>query len=93
MLDEERRRRLTCAHGGMGDEPAEEGEVRRHSLDDRLLERGAQAVERLTPRRAVCDQLREQRVVGGAHLVTLLDARVDANTRRQPQPFDPSRLG
>src|SRR5207244_3270933 len=92
VLDEEGRRRLAGTHGGVRDEPAEEGEVRRHPFDFRLLERGAQAVERLGPRRAVRDQLREQRVVRCADLVALRDACVDADARRQPQPRDAPRL-
>ena len=37
---------------------------------------------------AVRDQLRDHRVVGDADLVALLDARVDADPGRQPQPLD-----
>ena len=71
---------------GVRDEPAQERQVRRHALDHGLGERGGEPVERLVARRAVRDQLREQRVVGGADLVALVDARVDADARGQPQP-------
>ena len=62
----------------MRDEPAQEGEVRRHAVDVGLGERGGEPVERLRARRAVRDELREQRVVARADLVALLDAGVDA---------------
>jgi len=73
-------------------EPAEEGQVGDDALDLGLVERGGKPVERLFARVAVRDQLRDHRVVGGADLVALLDARVDANVRGQPEPLDPPRL-
>ena len=77
----------------MCDEPAEEREVRRQALDHGLGERVAQAEQRLVTRRAVGDQLGDHRVVGNAHLVALLDARIDADARRQAESLDPARLG
>ena len=50
-------------------------------------------VERLVARLAVRDQLRDHRVVGDADLVALLDAGVDADAGRQPQPLEPAGLG
>ena len=51
MLGEERRRRGARAYVGVGDEPAEEREVRRHAVDIRLCERSGEGVERLVTRR------------------------------------------
>ena len=79
-------REVGVAEGGMGDEPPEEGQVRRHSLDDRLVQRGGQTVERIVAVGAVRHELRDHRVVGGPDLVALLDARVDADRRRKAQP-------
>ena len=70
----------------MRDEPAQERQVRDHALDLGLCERGAEPVERLGARVAVGDQLRDHRVVGEPDLVAFLDARVHADTRRQPKP-------
>ena len=92
MLGQERGRHAAGAHRGMDDEPAKKREVRRHAGDLGLGERLAESLERLVPRRAARDQLRDHRVVGGADLVALLDARVDANVRGQPEPLDPPRL-
>jgi hypothetical protein len=93
MLDEERGRRLARAEGRVRDEPAQEREVRHHAVDLGLGERRPETVERVGPRRAVRDELRDQRVVGEPHLVALLDAGVDADTGRLPQPLDAARLG
>ena len=82
MLGQERRRRLAGADDRVGDEPAQERQVRGHSADLGLGERVCQACERLGARRPVRDQLRDHRVVGGADLVALLDARVDPDVRR-----------
>ncbi len=92
MLDEERRRRAAGAQLGVRDEPAEERQVRVHALDDRLRERGREPVERVLPRRAVRDQLREHRVVPEGDLVSLRDARVDADRLRQHESRDASAL-
>ena len=78
---------------GMRDEPAEERQVRRHAADLGLRERVREPGERLGARRPVRDQLRDHRVVAEPDLVALLDARVDADARRQAQPLDPSRPG
>ena len=86
MLDEERGRRLAGAHHGMRDEPAQEGQVRRHALDLGLGAGRRASRERILARRPVCDQLRDQRVVSDADLVALLDTRVDPNVFGQPQP-------
>ena len=77
----------------MGDEPAQEREVRRQALDHGLGERVPQPEQRLVARRPVGDQLRDHRVVGDAHLVALFDAGVDADARRQAESLDPARLG
>ena len=77
----------------MGDEPAEEREVRRHPLDDRLVERLREPVEGLRSVGAVGDQLRDHRVVAPTDLVSLLDARVDADPRGQAQAAHRPRLG
>ena len=76
----------------MVDQPAQEGQVRDQARDLGLGERRGEPVERLVARRAVGDQLRDQRVVARPDLVTLLDACVDADAGRQPQPSDPAGL-
>ena len=76
----------------MGDEPAQERQIRGHPADLGRGERVGEPVERRRARRRVCDQLCDQRVVAGADLVALLDAGVDAHSRRQPQPFERPRL-
>src|SRR5207245_6284861 len=58
----------------------------------RLRERAAQSVECFAARRAVRDQLRDQRVVRDPDLVALLDAGVDANLFRQTQLLYPPCL-
>ena len=63
----------------MRDEPAEEREVRRHALDDRLVESVGEQVERCVAIGGVCDELRDHRVVRRADLVALGDAGVDAD--------------
>src|SRR5438105_11779280 len=93
MLDKERRRRVACADEWVRNEPAEEREIRRDALNLCLLDRTVETVERLVARRAVGDQLGDQRVVGEADLVTFFDARVDADSIRKPQPLDPAGLG
>ena len=77
----------------MRDEPAQEGEVRRQSLDCGLGERVTQPEKCLVARRSVRDQLRDHRVVADPDLVALLDSRVDADARRQPEALDAARLG
>ncbi len=77
----------------MCDEPAEEGKVRRHAADLGLGERVAEPRERLGARRPVRDQLGDHRVVAEADLVAFLDARIDPDTRGQPQSLDRSGLG
>jgi hypothetical protein len=72
--------------------PAQEREVRDHALDLGCRQRLTQAGERLVAIRAVRDQLRDQGVVGGADLVPLLDASVDADLLREPQLLDPPGL-
>ena len=67
------------AYDGVGDEPAEEGEVRRDPSHLRLGERGCEEVEGFVPVAAVRHQLRDHRVVREPDLVALLDARVDAH--------------
>ena len=69
----------------MGDEPAEEREVRRDALHDGLRERRLEPFERLVAVVAERDQLGDHRVVARADLVAFLDARVDADVRRQPE--------
>src|SRR6266498_69761 len=88
MLRQERRRRVARANRWMGDEPAQEREVRRHALHHRLGECVPQAVERLGARGAVGNQLRDHRVVREADLVALLDAAVDADIDRKPQALE-----
>ena len=83
MVGEERRREVGGDEGGMADEPAQEGQVRRHALDDGRVERLGQPVERLGAALAVSDQLRDHRVVGDADLVPLGDAGVDADPVRE----------
>ena len=80
-------------NAGWRDEPAEERKVRDQASDLGLRERLREPVDRRVPRRAVGDQLGDQRVVPRADLVALLDARVDADAGRQPQPLDPAGLG
>src|SRR5262245_36132483 len=88
MLDEERSRRVACADGGMANEPAEEGKVRRDALDLRLREGGGEALERVDARVAVRDQLRDHRVVGDPDLVALGNAGIDADPSRETQTLD-----
>src|SRR5918992_5300454 len=88
MLHEKRRGRVAGADRWMRDEPPQEREVRRHAVDLRLLQRVAKTIERLIARRAVCDQLRDHRVVGESNLVALLNAGVDANSVWKRQPLD-----
>ena len=98
MLREKRRRRLARAHDRMRDEPAQEGQIRRHALDARLGERGHERAERFVTGRPVGDQLRDHRVVREADLVALLDAGVDPHraawdtVSRQLEPLDPAGL-
>ena len=75
------------------DEPAEEREVRRHAADLGLGERVCEPRERLCPRRAVGDQLRDHRVVADADLVAFLDAGVHADPGRKAEPLEPPSLG
>ena len=70
----------------MRGEPAQERQVRDDAADLGLAQRGREAVVRLDARLAVGDELRDHRVVRGADLVAFLDARVDADACRQPQP-------
>jgi hypothetical protein len=76
----------------MRDEPPEEGKVRRDPFDDRLVERSGQAVEGGITVGAVCDELRDQRVVPRADLVTLGDAGVDPDALGKLQTRDRARL-
>jgi len=85
-------RQLPAAERGVRDEPAEKGEVRRHSLDDRLVEGSCKKVERGVAVVRMRDELRDHRVVAGAHLVPLGDPRVDANELREREPRDPPVL-
>ena len=72
----------------MGDEPAQERQVRRQPADLCLGKRRAQVREGLAPTLRMGDELGDQRVVADADLVALLDAGVDANRLRQPEPLD-----
>ena len=76
----------------MGDEPAQEGQVRRDAADLGLGKRVSEPRERLGPRRPVRDQLRDHRVVADADLVALLDAGIDADPCREAQPLERPRL-
>ena len=77
----------------MGDEPAEEREVRRDPRDLRFGERVREAIERLHPCGAMRDELRDHRVVAEADLVALLDARVHTHDiARQPKALDAAGL-
>src|SRR4029078_8678932 len=77
----------------MGNEPAEEGEIRLHAADLSLAQRGGERIERFLPRLLVSDQLRDQRVVGDQDRVAFLDALVDADGLGQPQARDRSGAG
>src|SRR5207237_3448762 len=77
MVGEERGRRPPGPQRRVGDEPAQEGQIRADALDLRLVERRREAAERVVPRRAVRDQLREERVIADADLVAFPDACVD----------------
>ena len=68
----------------MGDEPAEEREVRLHASNLGLAQRGGERSERFLARLLVRDQLRDQRVVGDRDLVAVLDALVDADRLWKP---------
>src|ERR1041385_5735656 len=76
----------------MRDEPAQERQVRDDAADLGLAEGVAQPAERFRPRRAVGDQLRDQRVVRHSDLVALRDTRVDTNRFRWAQPLHTPRL-
>src|SRR6266849_10174468 len=76
----------------MRDEPAQEPEVCRDTLDLGLAQRVAESVEGLVAGRPVSDQLGDHRVVGDPDRVALLDAGVDANPFRQFQALDATRL-
>ncbi len=84
MLGQERGRRLAGAHDRMRDEPAQEGQVRRHTLDQCLGERRCERVERLGAGGCVGDQLRDHRVVGESDFVAFLDAGIDSHRCRTP---------
>ena len=58
-----------------------------HSDHLGLRERGGETVECFVAGRAARDQLRDHRVVGDPDLVALGDGALDADRRRQPQPF------
>ena len=77
----------------MGDQPAQEREIRRQASDLRLGERVPQPEQGLVARRAVRDQLGDHRVVGDSDLVAFLDAGIDPDPRRQAQTLDPAGLG
>ena len=66
----------------MGDEPAQEREIRRQPTDFRLGECVTQPEQGLVAGRAVGDQLRDHRVIGDPDLVAFLDSRVDPDARR-----------
>ncbi len=72
----------------MRDEPAEERQIRRDALHLGFGERRPELRERVPPRLAVGDELRDQWVVAKADLVPLLDARIDAHARRQREACD-----
>jgi hypothetical protein len=84
MLDEERGGRLPGSDRRVGDEPAEERQVRDHALDLGLGERASQLIERLRTRLRVRDQLGDHRVVGDADLLALLDPRVHTDPVGEP---------
>ena len=76
----------------MADEPPQEGEVRRQSVDLGLLERLGKPIERLRARLTVRDQLRDHRVVRRADGVTLFDSRVYSDAPGQAQSLDSAAL-
>ena len=92
MLHEERGRRPPGPQRRVRDQPAQERQVGRDALHLGLRQRGGEPVERLLASSSVRDQLREQRVVGRADLVALLDPRVHADPGRKPEPLDSPRL-
>ncbi len=95
MLREESRGRLSGLDDRVVDQPAEERQVRRHARDLRFGQRGSEAPERVvavaSPRHDLC----EERVVGEADLVALLDARIHADTVavREQEALHASDLG
>ena len=92
MVGQERSGDVTGAKRRVGEQPAKEWKVGRDARHLGFRERRRQPIEGRLPRHVGRDELRDQGVVGETDLVPLRDARVDSNTRGQPQTLDAARL-
>ncbi|KZE94510.1 hypothetical protein AVP42_00993 [Agromyces sp. NDB4Y10] len=70
---------VSGAHVGVGEQAAEEGDVRLDAEQHGAGQRGVEPVERLVAVGAVRDHLRDHRVVVGRDPLPFADARVDAD--------------
>ena len=84
---------LAVAHDRLIKQPAQEAQVGANAEDERLVERGPQACERLRARRAVGNQLGEERVVSVRDEVALANAGLDPHAVRPADAKQAARGG
>ena len=70
---------ITGAEGLGGDDPLVEGDGGLHPLDDKFFQRALQAADAAVAIGAVNDQLADHAVVIGRHLITSVEAAIDAD--------------